>query len=563
VRLRRLRGRVLGLGRLVVAVALLATVWIVTVTQVGRANHDAENQRVKDRLPLARAFASAVSDQLTEDQNEAKSVAAAITSASAAQSALDRYAPGRDAMVVDRKLLILAASPGLSSLRNTVVSPCRQRQPDTQLVVDTGLQDLVASATSGPTTSHFFNSPIGCRPVVAAAAPAGPYAVVILRQTTDLQQAISLALRLGAGNRAFVIDPPHPAPDTSRLALTPTAAPAPAPPSLSSFVDAVGAGGAAARHLTAGSGGVPVVVATAPIGNGWTLVLEEDGAVFVSTLPNRPTIVVGALLTGAFGIVLIVLLLFDLRRQRAHQRAEVAKHAFFSIVSHELRTPLTVLKGFAETLADRWDALDDSQRHMMIDNLAPQVLRLSRVVDRLLLASSIQADTNARPIPRPTPVADHLQRVARRFRPVAPLHTFVLEVDAGLPDVLADPQALDQVLDQLVDNAVRYSPAGGTVTLEAKPAGRGVSISVEDQGVGLPSNYRRVFEAFVQGESVDRRVHDEGGVGVGLFIARSLLKQMGGRVDAERGRKTGARFVVSLPAAGIRRRLTSPSVARP
>jgi signal transduction histidine kinase len=87
-------------------------------------------------------------------------------------------------------------------------------------------------------------------------------------------------------------------------------------------------------------------------------------------------------------------------------------------------------------------------------------------------------------------------------------------------------------------------------------------VTVDDEGVGLPSDHRRVFEAFVQGESVDRRVHDEGGVGVGLFIAKSLLKQMGGRVDAKR-REHGSRFVVTLRPAGAARQLSSPSVARP
>ena len=174
--------------------------------------------------------------------------------------------------------------------------------------------------------------------------------------------------------------------------------------------------------------------------------LEQDATAFASTIPNRPTIVVGTLLTGAFAFVLLLLAFFDLRRQRAHRRSEVAKHAFFSIVGHELRTPLTVLKGFTETLADRWDMLDDSRRRLMIENLAPQAMRLNRVVDRLLLASAIQSETHARPVPRPMALAEHLERVARQFRPVAPLHTFVVDIRPDLPDVLGRPQAIDQVL---------------------------------------------------------------------------------------------------------------------
>ena len=137
------------------------------------------------------------------------------------------------------------------------------------------------------------------------------------------------------------------------------------------------------------------------------------------------------------------------------------------------------------------------------------------------------------------------------FAPMAPLHEFVVDAE---PDetARADTRALDQILDQLVDNAVKYSPSGGTVRVGASRRRGRVEIFVEDDGVGLPSDTRDIFDAFAQGESVEGRVHDEGGVGVGLYIVRTLTEQLGGSVRAERPAKGGARFVVTLRAAGER-----------
>jgi two-component system cell cycle sensor histidine kinase PleC len=119
--------------------------------------------------------------------------------------------------------------------------------------------------------------------------------------------------------------------------------------------------------------------------------------------------------------------------------------------------------------------------------------------------------------------------------------------------VVGDRQALGQALDQIVDNAVKYSPAGGDVAMRARLRGRRVELTVEDEGVGLPSDHSRIFEPLTQGEEVDGRVHDEGGVGVGLYIARAMVEAMGGTVRAER-RTTdaGTRIVVTIVAGPLR-----------
>jgi two-component system, NtrC family, sensor histidine kinase KinB len=245
----------------------------------------------------------------------------------------------------------------------------------------------------------------------------------------------------------------------------------------------------------------------------------------------------------------VLLAIFDARRRKAHARAEDAKHAFFATVGHELRTPLTILKGYSDTLTARWDSLSDDAKEMLVSNMAPAAQRLAGLVEKLILASNIQAEAYIKPVARPTPVPDILQQIAVRWRPLAPLHTFIVDVDPLLPEALADADALEQILQQLLDNAVKYSPSGGRVTLSAMRAKRGVEIAVRDEGVGLPQNAHEIFEPLVQGEAVDTRVHDEGGAGVGLFIVQTLVRDMRGSVRAEAQKPAGSRFVVTLRAA--------------
>jgi signal transduction histidine kinase len=185
---------------------------------------------------------------------------------------------------------------------------------------------------------------------------------------------------------------------------------------------------------------------------------------------------------------------------------------------------------------------------MLVESMAPQTQRQARVIEHLLTAASLQAGTYAKPVVSEVDLVGVIQQIVDEFEPLSPLHDFEVDVDQRVGYVSGDGTALNQVLGELVDNAIKYSPSGGTVFITARRVGRDVELAVEDEGVGLPKATRALFDAFVQGEDVDRRVHDEGGVGVGLYIARSLVTAMGGSVDAER-RPSGARFVVTLRGA--------------
>jgi signal transduction histidine kinase len=299
--------------------------------------------------------------------------------------------------------------------------------------------------------------------------------------------------------------------------------------------------------ITTGSG---VVRAWAPTPAGWMVVVDQATPEFLGSQPTQASNWIPAAVAICFAFAIVVVGVFDARRRKALARAEEVRSSFLAVVSHELRTPLTVLKGFVDTLVGRWSHLGDEQRQQLVERLAPQVRRLHRGVDRLLIAADIQRGAHLRLGSEQLALEELAAAAVDGFRPLAPLHTFSVDVPPELT-VVADKKGLGQVLDQLVDNAVKYSPSGGTVTVRARRASKRIELVVEDEGVGLPSDFSRIFEPLTQGEEVDGRVHDEGGVGVGLYIVRALVEAMGGRVRAER-RDSGARFVVILIAGSLR-----------
>jgi signal transduction histidine kinase len=295
-----------------------------------------------------------------------------------------------------------------------------------------------------------------------------------------------------------------------------------------------------------GEAGAGMVAAYAPVAGGWSVVLPRPRAGEVVTgdrATNAAAAALAVVLVGAFAAVAI---LFLLLRARA-RNVEEAKQSFLAIAGHELRTPLTVMKGFADLLVDRWDQVPDESRHSIVETISFQVRNLEHLVERLLLGAQLGAGVSPSISHQAVPLAPLLADTAAHHATLAPTHDFLVDAPGEL-QAWADRKALDHVLTNLVENAVKYSPNGGTVTLRATTArGARVRIVVEDEGIGLPNDLDAIFEKFVQREDVDTRTHDEGGVGLGLYIVRTLVEQMGGAVRAERRAPAGARLIVTLP----------------
>lgn len=298
--------------------------------------------------------------------------------------------------------------------------------------------------------------------------------------------------------------------------------------------------------VTEGEAGVEQLTAVAPVEEGWSIVLRQPLSEFDQPF-RLPTIVaaVGAL---AFVILGVGTVLSEERRvRRARATAERAKRSLLAVAGHELRTPLTVVRGMSQTLLARWSAVPDDQRRDLVGTIQRQARTLEHLVERLLYAAQLEAGVAGTIQNRALDVSAMVKEAASHASGVTELHTVEADVEPALR-AEADPKALDQVLFHLLDNAIKYSPAGGTIQVSGYRARGRVVIEVEDEGVGLPSDTRAIFEAFGQREDVDTRIHDEGGVGLGLYIVRTLVELMGGNVRAEHRDGGGARFVVALQA---------------
>jgi PAS domain S-box-containing protein len=226
----------------------------------------------------------------------------------------------------------------------------------------------------------------------------------------------------------------------------------------------------------------------------------------------------------------------DFRDVTAAKELEEAKDLFLATTSHELRTPITVVQGFASTLSSRWDKLTDADRRGAVQTIVDRAAALAKLVEQLLLGSRAGADQLA-VSNGPFDLAGLVRGAAAAFRPLSDQHTLTIDVPDQLPKAFGDPTATDVIVGQLLENAFKYSPDGGNVTVRAKASGDQIEVTVEDQGIGIPpADRERVFERFVQGETGDRRRF--GGIGLGLYIVRQLARAQDGEVAAD-GREGG------------------------
>jgi two-component system phosphate regulon sensor histidine kinase PhoR len=239
-----------------------------------------------------------------------------------------------------------------------------------------------------------------------------------------------------------------------------------------------------------------------------------------------------------------VLVLHDLTEVR---RLEAVRRDFVANVSHELKTPLTSISGYAETLLS--DPPDDETSQRFLATILGNARRMQRLVDDLLDLSRIEA---GRWLPNRTEV--DLAAVARETwttlatRKEAHAVQFVVEVRPEAAVVSADLDALRQVLTNLLDNSLRHTPAGGTITLGGRRMEGAVAVSVRDNGSGITREHLpRIFERFYRADS--SRSREEGGTGLGLAIVKHLVEAHGGRVTAESERGAGTTVTCLFPDA--------------
>lgn len=210
-------------------------------------------------------------------------------------------------------------------------------------------------------------------------------------------------------------------------------------------------------------------------------------------------------------------------------------------VSHELRTPITSLQAALENLVDGVAQADPETFKTML----AQVERLGRLVQQLLDLSRLEAGVVplAREEFRVEPLLEHAVREQKLHEPSVGVEVLVEPTDLTAD---GDPERVHQVVANLLENAVRFTPSGGTVEVRARRSDLGVTIEVLDEGPGIPETERsRVFERFYRADAA--RAATDGGAGLGLAIARWIVDLHGGDIHPERRDPHGCRMVVTLP----------------
>jgi signal transduction histidine kinase len=232
--------------------------------------------------------------------------------------------------------------------------------------------------------------------------------------------------------------------------------------------------------------------------------------------------------------------------QEALRRQEGARRAFVATASHELRTPLTSLQWTLEMLEEdlhegRVD-LDDAQRQVAFAR--GELRRLGRLASELLDLSRLDADVELRS--EPVELGETARAVAAEFEVRAQDHEVSLEVMPPLGPCWArgDPSAIARIARILLDNALRFAPAGDAVRVVAAYHGDHATLEIADHGPGVPADERElIFERFQRGSATG----GEGGVGLGLAIGRELAERQGGTLVLAPDAGPGARFVLRLP----------------
>jgi PAS domain S-box-containing protein len=244
--------------------------------------------------------------------------------------------------------------------------------------------------------------------------------------------------------------------------------------------------------------------------------------------------------------------IFAFRDISADRLVEQMKSDFVSTVSHELRTPLTSIYGFAETLLRRDVTFGEEERRTFLGYIASESQRLTTIVDALLNVARLETGDLSL-ILAPTDVCEVVGEVVESVRESGPNgHRFVLELPSEPLAARADSEKLRQVFSILLDNALKYSPAGGTVTVGAERKRDTVEVSVADEGIGIPQvDQEQIFRKFYRGTDAEARA-GAGGTGLGLFIARGLVAAMGGRIWVSSSEGEGSTFAFELPLAQAR-----------
>lgn len=241
---------------------------------------------------------------------------------------------------------------------------------------------------------------------------------------------------------------------------------------------------------------------------------------------------------------LLVSTVANMRDITHFREADELKSTFISVVSHELRTPVALIKGYVGTLRRhdaQWDAEVVREGLEVIEDEADH---LTSLIDDLLDATRLQSGSLQL---NPSDISLELlaEKLCERFATQTEIHTFELDFPSGYPLVHADESRIMQVLSNLISNSIKFSRAGGRITVSGRYDEDSVTVCVQDQGPGIAEEDRqRIFDRFYRGRAQSDTTP---GTGLGLFLARAVVEAHSGRIWADPADPPGARICFLLP----------------
>ena len=219
--------------------------------------------------------------------------------------------------------------------------------------------------------------------------------------------------------------------------------------------------------------------------------------------------------------------------------------SFMRMVSHELRTPIHLIQGYGELLGQEALGTMPQPQKEAVNSILQSTYRLNRVVENITTLLSLDIEP---PILESMSVVEIVVAVMVRWHDQATKSQISLTVnqETNLPLIQANAQQLYQAVDNLVDNALKFTPSGGSVTLKSYQESDWVCLSIEDSGMGIPPEAKaRIFSLFYQTDSSISRQYQ--GIGLGLSVVKSVVEAHGGQVELTSTPNCGSSFIIKLP----------------
>ncbi len=222
-----------------------------------------------------------------------------------------------------------------------------------------------------------------------------------------------------------------------------------------------------------------------------------------------------------------------------------AQRRFIADASHELRTPLTAIRGNADLLRQHGERMEDGERAEVLDDMATEAERMSRLISDLLTLARAQAGEQSQPAP--VRFDEAVDGAVRAARGLAHGHDIIYSAADDQLLVMGDPDRLKQLALILLDNAIKYTPPEGHIWVTVRQDRTEVELRVMDDGPGIPAErLPHLFERFYRGGTLARG-RDDGGAGLGLAIAREIAQGYGGSIAVESTVGRGTAFTVQFP----------------